>query len=53
MKMEQTLEHPLTKMDANQAKTDAILRQLKAGLQHLKEQMRVGKELLKEEMLTK
>jgi hypothetical protein len=50
MKMEQILEHLLAKMEANQAKTDATLKELNPAKKHLKEEMRAGQELLKEEM---
>jgi hypothetical protein len=50
------LECLLTKMDANkvetdtnQAKTDATLKELKVGPEHLKEEMRAGQKHLKEE----
>jgi hypothetical protein len=35
------MEHLLAKMDANQANTEATLKELKVGLQHLKEEMLV------------
>jgi hypothetical protein len=41
-KLEQILECLLTKMNTNQAKMDATLKELKAVLQHLKEEMRAG-----------
>jgi hypothetical protein len=45
------MERLLAKIDANQAKTEATLKELKADQEHLKEKIISGQELLKEEML--
>jgi hypothetical protein len=52
MKMEQILECLLAKLEANQANTDATLKELKASQEHLKEEMLVKLDAHYERMTT-